>query len=252
MKISVVTVVFNAADTIADTLRSVAVQTYPNIEHIIIDGGSTDGTLGVIKQHGTHIATLVSEPDKGIYDAMNKGWQRATGNVVAFLNADDAYMHNNVVSEAAVIMAQPEWDACHGDLVYVDRQNTDRIVRYWRGHDYAPGDCLKGWMPAHPTFFARRRLFERFGGFNIAYRRQADFDLMLRWFELGHIRTLHVPHVWARMRMGGVSNNTVTGVIKGNLEAYRACKQAGFNVTPFFMLRKIASRLPQYWRKAAV
>jgi glycosyltransferase involved in cell wall biosynthesis len=252
MKISIITVCYNSADTIADTLRSIAQQTYPNIEYIIIDGGSTDGTLDIIKQYEKHVSVLVSEPDKGIYDAMNKGWKRATGDVVAFLNSDDCYMHKNVLSEVAEIMSNPDIDACHGDLIYVDRVDTNKIIRYWQGHEHRAGDCLKGWMPAHPTFFARRSLFERCGGFDTRYRKQADFELAVRWFEIHKIRSRYVPKIWTRMRTGGASNNSLRNIIKGNLESYHACKALGFNVTPFFIVRKILSRFPQYWRKPEI
>jgi len=249
VRISVITICHNAADTIVDTLRSVAEQTYPYVEHVIIDGGSTDGTLELIKQYGAHTALVISEPDNGIYDAMNKGWQYATGDVIAFLNADDTYMHTNVLQEVAETMADSQYDACYADLLYVGRDNTERIIRYWKGGGYKAGNCLKGWMPAHPTFFARREVFERAGGFDTHYQRQADFELMLRWFEVYRIRALYIPRIWTRMRMGGVSNNSLLGIIKGNIEAYRACRVLEFKVTPFFIVRKIASRIPQYWRR---
>mgnify|MGYP001250090308 CR=1 FL=1 len=146
--ISLVTVCYNSAETIADTIRCVAEQTYPNIEYIIIDGGSTDGTLDIIKQYSKHVSVLISEPDSGIYDAMNKGWKKATGDVVAFLNSDDSYMNNAVVQEVAQLMADKNVDACHSDLIYVDRIDTNKVIRYWQGRDHKSGDCLKGWMPA--------------------------------------------------------------------------------------------------------
>ena len=172
MKISIITVCYNSADTIADTLDSVAAQTYPDIEYIIIDGGSTDGTLDIIKRHKVHVAALISEPDHGIYDAYNKGWKKATGDVVAFLNSDDSYMHKDVLEEVADVMSQPDVDVCHGDLIYANCINTSKLVRYWQGSEHQTGDSLKGWMPAYPTFFVRRSLFERYGGFDTNYPRQ--------------------------------------------------------------------------------
>lgn len=250
--ISLVTVCYNSAETIADTIRCVAEQTYPHIEYIIIDGGSTDGTLDIIKQYSKHVSVLISEPDSGIYDAMNKGWKKATGDVVAFLNSDDSYMNNTVVQEVAELMSDKNIDACHSDLIYVDRVNTNKIIRYWQGRDHQSGDCLRGWMPAHPTFFARRALFERLGGFDTRYRKQADFELVVRWFELHKIRSHYVPKIWTRMRNGGASNNSLRNIIKGNLEAYHACKALGFKLSPFFIIQKILSRFPQYWRKPAM
>jgi len=249
LKISIITVCYNSAETIEDTLRCIAGQTYQNVEYIVIDGGSTDGTMDIIKRYESHISILVSEPDKGIFDAMNKGWQRATGDVVAFLNSDDTYMHKDVLQEVAAVMADSDIDACHSDLIYVDRKDTDKIIRYWRGHEHRQGDCLNGWMPAHPTFFARRSLFERFGGFDIRYRKQADFVMAVSWFELHKIRSRYVNEIWTRMRTGGASNNSLRSIIKSNIDCYRACKELGFNVTPFFIVKKILSRFPQYWRK---
>jgi glycosyltransferase involved in cell wall biosynthesis len=246
LRLSIVTVSFNSAATIADTLESVAAQRYPHVEHIVVDGASTDGTQDIVRRHSRRIARFVSEPDRGVYDAMNKGIALATGDVVAFLNSDDVYAHPDVLGRVADTMADPAIDACYADLVYVDDLASDRIVRDWRSTDHRPGLCLTGWMPAHPTFFARRDVYRRFGGFDLEFRLQADYELMVRLFETHGLRSRHVPERWVRMRTGGMSNSSWRNVARGNLEAYRACRKNGFAVTPFFIVRKLASRLPQF------
>lgn len=247
-KITIVTVAYNAAGTIADTIRSVAAQDYAHVEHIVIDGASSDGTLEIVQKTEGRVSRLVSQPDRGIYDAMNKGIAMATGDVIGFLNADDIYAHKGVLARVAAVFAENMVDACYGDLVYVDREDIRRAVRYWKSKPYEPGLCLKGWMPAHPTFFVRRQIYIDNGGFDIEFRRQADFDLALRLFEVHRINAKYIPEILVRMRAGGLSNNSIRGVVEGNLEAYRACRKHGFNVTPFFMVRKISSRVPQFFR----
>lgn len=246
MKISVITVCYNAAGTLADTLDSVARQSYREVEHIVVDGASTDTTPEVIARHGSHIAKLVSEPDRGIYDAMNKGLKLATGDVVGFLNADDVFVNLEVLSHIAEVMTDPSLDACYANLYYVDREQTDIVKRVWLSRDYEPGLCARGWMPAHPTFYVRRSVYERFGDFDLNYRLQADFDLTMRFLEVHHIRSRFVPEFWVRMRMGGASNNSVRNVIQGNWEAYQACRKNGIRVPPWFMITKVLSRLSQF------
>ncbi|MEY4509008.1 MAG: hypothetical protein RLZZ450_1130 [Pseudomonadota bacterium] len=246
MRISVITVCFNAARTLQDTLASVARQVYPDVEHIVVDGGSSDGTAALVKQHGTHVAHFVSEPDRGIYDGMNKGLALATGDVIAFLNADDVYCHPHVLSQVADLMSDPELDACYANLVYVDSVDVTRVVRVWKSRAFEPGLFRRGWMPAHPTLFVRRRVFEEHGNFDIRFRQQADFDLAMRFFEFGRIRSRFVPEYWVRMRAGGVSNSGVRGVVRGNREAWAICKKNGLRVAPWFVLTKVASRLGQF------
>ena len=249
VKISVVTVCFNSAKTIADTLRSVAAQSHGQVEHIVVDGGSSDGTLAIIERHRAGLAAVISEPDRGVYDAMNKGIARASGEVVGFLNSDDVYADERVLAEVAAAFMRPEVGACYGDLVYVDAEDTHRVVRYWKSRPHVPGLCATGWMPAHPTFFVRRQLLQQRGGFDLQYRLQADYELSLRLFEVHKIRAQYIPRVLVRMRRGGMSNNSVGNIIKGNLEAYRACRNNGMMVSPWFIVRKIFSRLPQFFTR---
>jgi len=246
MKFSIITVVRNGAATIADTIESVARQRHIEIEHLIIDGASTDGTLQVVERYRDRLAHVVSEPDRGIYDAMNKGIALATGEIVGFLNADDAYAYDEVLSDVSKRFEDESIDAVYGDLVYVSEADTSRVVRYWRSGDYTAGQFKSGWMPAHPTFFVRRHIYERLGGFDLSFKLQSDFDLTMRFMEIHRIKTAYLPRILVRMRTGGATNRSVRNVIKGNLEAYRACKKNSVAVSPLFIFRKLFSRVPQF------
>jgi glycosyltransferase involved in cell wall biosynthesis len=249
MKISIITVCYNAAATLGETLDSVAAQGYEDIEHIVVDGGSIDGTLQVLQAHGRRVSKWVSEPDRGIYDAMNKGISMATGDVVGILNADDVYADATVIEQVAKVFSDVEIDACYADLVYVDQNDPSRIIRYWKSCIFKDGLFRKGWMPAHPTFFVRRSIYEKFGGFDLEFPRQADFELTMRFMAVRKIATVYVPKVWVRMRMGGVSNSSIRGILKGNIEAYRACLKNGIQVSLWFIPRKMISRIPQFFRR---
>lgn len=246
MKISIITACYNAADTLSDTLDSVASQSYLDVEHIIVDGGSVDSTEEIVKKKGRRVAVWHSESDKGVYDGMNKGLLLASGDIIGFLNADDTYMHSEVLTKVAATMADPAIDACYANLVYVDRKQTNLVIRHWTSQNYMPGLFEKGWMPAHPTFFVRKSIYERLGGFNLRYRLQSDFDLALRFIGINDIKTRYIPEVWVRMRMGGMSNNSIRNVIRGNIEAYSSCRANGLKVPPWFILGKVFSRLPQF------
>jgi len=249
MKISVITVSLNSAATIEETILSVHRQTHAQREHIVIDGVSRDGTSGVVERHREKIAVYLSESDAGIFDAMNKGMARASGDVIGFLNADDVYAHNQVLEHIAAAFGEPGVQAVYADLVYVNNRNPADVVRYWRSGDFRPGRFARGWMPAHPTFYVRREVYERLGGFKLEYRLQGDFELTLRLLEVHCIRARYVAEIWVRMRTGGVSNRSWRSVLRGNVEAYRAARANGLAVTPFFMLRKILSRVPQFFAR---
>jgi glycosyltransferase involved in cell wall biosynthesis len=191
---------------------------------------------------------VISEADGGVYHAMNKGLSIASGEVVGFLNADDVYVHPDVLARVAETMTDPAIDACYANLVYVDRRQSSRVIRHWVSCDYVPGLFEKGWMPAHPTFFVRKSVYEKLGGFDLRYRLQADFDLALRFMGIHGIQARYVPEVWVRMRMGGMSNNSIRNMIRGNFEAYSACRTNGLNVPPWFILTKVLSRVPQFIR----
>jgi glycosyltransferase involved in cell wall biosynthesis len=246
--ISVITVARNAAATIEATIRSVAGQSYPHIEYIVIDGGSIDGTQEVILKHRSKIAAFKSEPDHGMYDAMNKGLRLARGDIIGFLNADDVYSDSQVLETIARTMEEKRVDACYGDLVYVDKRNPSRVVRYWRSQPYREGLFEKGWMPAHPTFYARRWVYDKFGGYDLAYRYQSDFELTMRFLAVNKISTAYIPQVLVKMRSGGASRG-LWHILMGNIEAYRACRRHSLRVTPLFIARKILSRVPQFFHR---
>ena len=249
MKISVISVCYNSVATIEDTLRSVATQTYPDIEHIIIDAQSSDGTMDIVNRYRDRLTHVVSEPDRGIYDAMNKGLHLATGDVIGFLNSDDVFADNTVLAQVAEVFSKQGVDACYADLVYVDKGNMSKVTRYWKSRPYEDGLFEKGWMPAHPTFYARRWVYEKYGNYDLAYRRQSDFELTLRFLAVHKINTTYIPKVLVRMRSGGASRG-VWHILEGNIEAYRACRKHSLNVTPLFIAKKIFSRIPQFIHRA--
>lgn len=250
MKVSIITVVFNAEQTIADALTSVASQTYSNIEHIVIDGASTDGTLEAIKANSDRVSTLVSEPDGGIYDAMNKGLKLATGDVIGLLNADDVLQDETVISQVAEAHQDERLDACYSDLVYVKADDLSEVTRYWRSRDYRKGLCFNGWMPAHPTFYLKRRTYEKVGVFNTELRYQSDLEFCARAFEVHNITSQYIPKLWVRMRLGGVTNNSFSSMVKGNWESYLALRKLGLKKDPLsYFAIKFGSKLPSFFSK---
>ena len=249
LKVSIVTVVYNAAGTIADALAAVKQQSYDNIEHIVIDGASTDGTQSVVEQFD-HIEKFISEPDAGIYDAMNKGVSMATGDIIGLLNADDFYQHEHVIRDAVKALETHDVDACYADLVYVDATDTDKIVRYWASRKHVQGLCFKGWMPAHPTLFLRRSVYDQAGLFDTKLAYQADLEFCARIFEKTKISSIYVPEIWVRMRMGGVTNGSLKTMWKGNWESYYALRKLGLKANPLsYFLGKFSPKLKQYFTK---
>ena len=248
-RISVVTVCFNSVDTIVDTLQSVLLQDCADAEHIVVDGGSTDGTANIVAKYNGCVAEFVSEPDEGIYDAMNKGVRLASGDIIGFLNADDVYADTRVLSDVAAMMMTTELDAVYGDLVYVRRDDPARVTRYWKAGEYLPGSFRLGWVPPHPTFFCRRRLFEEYGCFDPLYRIAGDFELMLRLMEKNRIHVGYIQRPLVRMRVGGRAN-TIRGILRGNREILRAFAANGLRPSPGFLFRKPLAKLGQFTRRS--
>jgi glycosyltransferase involved in cell wall biosynthesis len=249
MKISIITVAFNAASTIADTLRSVASQTHPDIEHIVVDGASTDGTLEIIACQGSHIAKLISEPDHGIYDAMNKGLRLAKGEIIGFLNADDIYMDERVLERVTGIMARNDLDVLFGDVEFVSPARPSRLVRRYRSDHFRPERIAWGWMPAHPSLFLRRRVYERFGTFRTDFRIAGDFEFVARIFRGGTLNYRYVPEVWVRMRTGGISTGGLRNTLLLNREVLRACRENGISTNFLKILSKYPAKLYEFLRK---
>lgn len=247
MKISVITVCYNAAATIEDTLLSVQRQGYGNIEHIVIDGASSDGTLAILDRYKDNLGVLLSEPDGGLYEAMNKGLALATGEVVGFLNGDDVYADNGVLQDVAGVFRNQSLDSCYGDLVYVAAHDLSRVVRYWQSSAYKVGSFARGWSPPHPTFFVRKKIYERFGGFDLDFAMGNDIEIMLRFLEKHRISTEYMPRILVKMRLGGISNRNLTNIIRQNLEIVAAARKNGIYLNKFlFILAKLFSRAKQF------
>jgi glycosyltransferase involved in cell wall biosynthesis len=202
-----------------------------------------------IVRSSSSVTRYVSEPDKGIYDAMNKGISMVTGDIVGTLNADDFYADDNVLTEVARVFDNPEVDACYADLVYVDQSDTSRISRYWKSRPFRVGLFKHGWMPAHPTFFVRKHLYEELGDFDLDYKLQSDFELTMRFLEIYRIKAVYIPRIMVKMRIGGASNQSIRNIMSGNLEAYKACKKNHLSISPIFNILKIFSRIPQFFMR---
>lgn len=233
LKLSIITVVRNNQSYIEDCLKSVIEQKYPNYEYIIIDGGSTDGTLDIIKNYRDHISILVSEPDGGIYDAMNKGIRLATGDIVGMLNSDDFYISNDVLTEVVSEFIQKGVDSIFADLVYVDRNNKNKIVRYYKSANFSPKKFAYGWMPAHPTFFVRRICYEKYGLFKTDYKISADYELLVRLLAKNKVSYSYLPKVIIKMRNGGISTSSLKNNWILNMENIRACRENGIQTNIF-------------------
>ena len=245
MKISVITAVHNAETTLAEAIASVASQTFPDIEHIVIEGHSSDRSLAVLARAAHARMTLYSEPDSGIYDALNKGIARATGDVIGFVHADDFLAHDKVLERVAAAFADPGVEAVYSDLDYVARTDTARIVRHWKSAPFESWRLRRGWMPPHPTFYLRREAFERLGDFDTGLRISADYDLMLRFFTETAGRSVHIPEVTYKMRTGGISNRDWQKIRQKMREDYQVIRRnrAGGVVT---LLAKNLSKLGQF------
>ena len=221
---SLITVVFNGAATLEHTIRSFLEQTYSNVELIIIDGGSTDGTLDILREYDDHIDYWVSEKDAGIYDAMNKGIALSSGDIIGFINADDFYVSSDVLANVVKVFANESVDICYGDLCYVKQFDTMKVVRYWRSSEFRPNSFEMGWCPPHPTFFVRREIYERYGMFDLSFKIAADVELMMRFLEVHRVCAKYIPVVLVKMRMGGATNRSLSNILKQNKEILRALK----------------------------
>jgi len=248
--VSIITVVFNSKNTVEWTIRSVLTQSYKNIEYIIIDGGSINGTMEVVGKHKDEITRIISEPDRGIYDGMNKGIRLASGDIVGILNSDDFYADDRVIETVVKTMKEQDADVCWGDLVYVSPKDTNKIVRYWKSSEYKEEKFKKGWMPAHPTFFVRRRVYEKYGVFNLDFPIAGDYELMLRILEKYKVKSCHISKVLVKMRAGGSSNKNIIRIVKGDLECYRAWKVNGLKISFLKIWSKPLSKIFQYIKKA--
>lgn len=249
MKVSIITVVYNGVDFVRDCIESVLNQTYPDIEYIIVDGQSTDGTVEIVRAYGTKIAHFISEPDKGLYDAMNKGIGLATGEVIGLLNADDFYRHNRVIDNMVATFERTGSDAVYGDMLYVDRNDPKKLKRYWRSGWYHDNAFLWGWMPGHLSFFARRLLYEKHGAFRLDMKSAADYELMLRFIHKNKAKLAYMDEVTIVMRVGGISNSSLKNRLRANQEDQKAWQLNDLKPYFFTFWLKPLRKLKQYISK---
>jgi glycosyltransferase len=249
MKISIITAVFNGKSTIEEAIKSLSGQTYKNVEHIVVDGGSADGTLDVIERYRGKIAKIISEPDRGIYDALNKGIRLASGDAIGILHGDDLYAHDKVLGKVASVFENRNLDSCYGDLEYVSKEDSNKVIRYWKSSTFRPGKFKYGWMPPHPTFFVKREIYEKYGLFNTGFRIAADYELMLRFLEKHRISTHYIPEVFIKMRLGGASNRSLKNMFIKSSEDYKAWKVNNLNGGLHTILLKNFSKIPQFFIK---
>ncbi|ARA77112.1 family 2 glycosyl transferase [Pectobacterium brasiliense] len=248
MKVSIITATYNSAKTISDTLKSLNAQTYPDIEYIIIDGGSKDNTLSLIKSSCSRVSVIISEPDKGIYDALNKGILAATGDIVGFLHSDDFFAYPDAVKDIVDAMRESNADAVYGDLNYISSTDNDVIVRKWVSGGFDINKMKLGWMPPHPTFYMKRACYQRFGSFDLSYRISADYDSLLRYLWIHKVTVKYIPKVIINMRVGGMSNRSLSNMIMKTKEDVKAMKS---NKLPWLsaVAGKNLSKIPQFFKK---
>lgn len=248
MKVSIITATYNSEKTIRDTLKSLEEQSYDNIEYIIIDGASTDKTLTIIDDVSTRVSIIVSEPDDGIYHALNKGLNMATGDVVGFLHSDDIFAYSNAVSDLVQTMTLENSDAVYADLEYVSQDNPEHVVRLWTSGEYSKNKLTRGWMPPHPTFFMKREYYQLCGFFNLDLKIAADYDSLLRYLWTNNVSLSYLPKVTTKMRVGGASNRSLTNIIRKTKEDIIALRNNNISWPQALIIKNI-SKIPQFFRK---
>jgi len=248
MKISIITISYNSGHSISDAINSVLSQTYSDIEYIIVDGKSKDNTVEIVKSYGSKIAKFVSEPDKGIYDALNKGIRMATGDVIGFMHSDDLFASNDIIAKAADIFEKNDVDSIYGDLQYVYKNDTNKVLRYWKSGVFSIRRLKMGWMPPHPTFYVKKKVYDTYGVFNTDFRIAADYDTMIRFLGKHRISTHYLPEVMVKMRVGGASNRSLKNIIKKTKEDMKALKDNNFG-SVFTLVFKNLRKVTQFIKK---
>jgi glycosyltransferase involved in cell wall biosynthesis len=243
MKVSLLTVSFNSFSTITDTIESIRSQDYKDIEYIVVDGNSNDRTVDIIKSYDSFIAKWISEPDRGIYDAMNKAINLATGDVIGILNSDDFYFTDQIVSQVAGAFEDQSIDVVFGDLVFVDPLNLSKVVRKYSSANWHPAKFAWGFMPAHPTVFIRRKYYQLFGLFKTDYKIAADYELLIRFLYVHKLRYRYLPLTMVKMRRGGVSSRSWKSNVILNEEIIRACRENGIKTNVFKIYPKYFKKL---------
>ncbi|WP_288497904.1 glycosyltransferase family 2 protein [uncultured Erwinia sp.] len=245
MKVSIITATYNSEKTIKDTILSLESQSYDNIEHIIIDGGSRDKTLDIIKKYSTKVSLIVSEPDKGIYDALNKGILKSSGDVVGFLHSDDLLAYPEAISDLVETFNNNECDAVYADLEYISQDDITKVIRKWKSGEYTIGKVKYGWMPPHPTYFMKRDRYRDWSVFNLDYKISADYDSLLRYLWCNKAKLAYLPKTITKMRVGGASNRSLKNIILKSREDVKIIKLNGL-FWPVTLLFKNLSKLPQF------
>ncbi len=248
MKVSIITPTYNSEKTLRDTIESVARQTYRDIEHIIIDGGSSDGTKKILKEYRQQLACIVSEKDNGIYDAMNKGIALSTGDIIGILNSDDFYPNSNVIADVIDGFKRNNCDAVYGNIRYVAPHDMHRTVRFWKSNTYSPSLLKYGWVPPHPTFFVKKDVYRKFGIFDLRFTISGDYELMIRFLKKGKISSLYLNKTLAVMRTGGASEKNMHNKVVGWLELYKTWIINGYGF-PFLLPIRILWKINQYIKK---
>ncbi len=247
MKISIITTTYNSASTIEQTIQSVLNQSYTNIEYIIVDGVSTDGTLDILNRYKARLHTIVSGKDTGIYDALNKGISLATGDVIGILHSDDFYTSSNVIENVANSFNQNQCDGLYANLYYVDKDDTNKIKRKWHSGNYTHGAFLNGWMPPHPTFFVKKEIYNKLGKFNLQFATAADYELMLRFIHKNKIKLAYLNEFIVKMRIGGKSNDTVKSRVTANLDDRKAWEVNGIKPRFYTLYIKPLRKIFQFF-----
>lgn len=249
MTISIITVCYNSEKTIESAIQSVLCQDYPHIEYIIIDGKSNDNTLEIISKYKDRVSKIISEKDFGIYDAINKGIKNSNGEIIGLLHSDDFFSDKNVISLVAGKFLSTLADAVYSDLQYVSKDSPGKIIRHWKAGIYFPGIFAEGWMPPHPTFYVRREIYLKYGGYNIDFRFASDYELMLRFIHKHKIKIEYIPEVTVKMRVGGKGNISLKNRLLANSEDKKAWEINGLNPPRFIRIKKPLSKLRQFWEK---
>ena len=246
---SIITVVFNAKNDLIDTIKSLRQQNYKNFEYIIIDGASTDTTLEKCIKYENKIFKIVSEMDKGIYDAMNKGIELATGDIIGILNADDFYANKDVLKDVVRQFKNKDIQGLYANLVYVDGVDTSKVTRTWIAGEYKTNAFKKGWMPPHPTFFVKKECYSKYGGYSLNLRSAADYELMLKLIHKHNIKVGYLNKITVKMRVGGVSNSSLKNRLRANREDKMAWKINGLKPGLLTFIRKPLSKIGQFFKK---
>jgi len=248
MKVTIITISYNSGHSIADSINSVVSQTYHDIEYIIVDGKSKDNTADIVRSFGGKVTKFVSEPDKGIYDALNKGIRMAGGDIIGFMHSDDLFADNQVIEKVVKLFEEKNTDCIYGDLQYVYKADTNKVLRYWKSGKFSRNKLRFGWMPPHPTLYIKRDIYEKYGNFDIQFKISADYDTMLRFLGKYRISAAYLPEVMVKMRVGGASNRSIKNIIRKSTEDYQAIRKNKFG-SVFTLIFKNLRKVTQFFVK---